>query len=74
MAKTQVPGRANTEPRPIEIPALTQVLVQGEENLLLGPVIALKRYLKITRKVRSECSRLFVSSHRNVKKPISKNN
>ena len=73
VAKTQVPGRANTEPRPIEIPALTQVLDQGEEDLLLCPVRALKRYLKITRKARPECSRLFVSSHKKVKKPISKN-
>jgi len=73
VAKTQVPGRANTAPKPIEIPALTQVLDQGEEDLLLCPVRALKRYLRITRKVRPECSRLFVSSHKKVKKPISKN-
>ena len=51
----------------------TQVLDQGEEDLLLCPIRALRRYLKITSKVRPEYSRLFVSSHKKGKKPISKN-
>ena len=73
IAKTQIPGRPTTDPKPIEVPALKQVLDQGEEDLLLCPVRALKRYLKITKKARPDCSRLFVSSHKNVKKTISKN-
>ena len=73
VAKTQVPGRPTTEPEPIAVPALEQVLAQGEEDLLLCPVRALKRYLKITKTARPVCSRLFVSSHKNVKKAISKN-
>ena len=42
VAKTQVPGKSSTEPEPIEIPALEQILDKGEENLLLCSVRALK--------------------------------
>ena len=73
VAKTQLPGRPTTAPQPIEVPALEQVLGPGEEDLLLCPVRALKRYLKITKIARPDCSRLFVSSHKDVKKAISKN-
>ena len=73
VAKTEVPGNEASKLRPVELPALTNILGQRDEDALLCPVRALRRYLSLTEHARPACRRLFVTTKRRTPKAVSKN-
>ena len=72
VAKTQVPGRPETIPQPLVIPALSQILRPDDQDLLLCPVRALQEYTSRTQASRPRCRGLFISTG-GTPKCISKN-
>ena len=73
VAKTQVPGRSSTRLAPVDIPALSQVLGDEDEDRVLCPVRSLRRYLKLTEDFRQDNHRLFLSCHSKKRRSVSKN-
>ena len=73
VAKTEVPGDPATRLKPVELPALTTILGQRDEDATLCPVRALRQYLSLTEHARPACRRLFVTTGRRTPKAVSKN-
>ena len=70
VAKTQSTAAGASH---FELPALTNILGQTDEDALLCPVRALRRYLELTKDSRPACRRLFITPSRRSPKSVSKN-
>ena len=71
VAKTQLPGKGSSLVNVVEVKALTNFVSKDmEEDLMLCPVRALKRYLKHTKSIRGESTQLFISLKGNTKRDI----